>query len=201
MSFDSPLEPLPHAEPVVPDTVFLALGGNLGDVRAAFAGALRALEEQTDEPVACSRLYRSEPWGERAQPEFLNLVARVNWPGGVRRLLERCRELERAAGRERASESRWGPRPLDIDILLAGGMMIDEPDLTVPHPRIAERRFVLVPLLDLVARTRVLPGRMVTLHELLARCPDTGRVEPVSDGPWEAWRIDIAGDKPARDRS
>jgi 2-amino-4-hydroxy-6-hydroxymethyldihydropteridine diphosphokinase len=88
-------------------------------------------------------------WRTRAvgpsQPDFLNAAALIDWPAGPRPLLERCRELEAAAGRERTREERWGPRTLDLDLLMAASVVCRGPDLELPHPRLHERRFALEP--------------------------------------------------------
>ena len=126
----------------------LGLGGNLGDPVAAFATVLRKLE--THEAVSLVRpssVYRTAPWGKLDQPEFLNMAVLVETGLSARALLDLCLTLEREGGRER--RERWGPRTLDIDILTYGGQTIDEPGLQVPHPRIAERAFVLAPLAEI----------------------------------------------------
>jgi 2-amino-4-hydroxy-6-hydroxymethyldihydropteridine diphosphokinase len=123
---------------------FLGMGSNLGD-RLQF---LRRAVAGVPELVAVSPLYESEPMGGPAdQPWFLNLVVELHSTRSPRQLLGLCQELERAAGRERAV--RFGPRTLDVDVLLVDDLRIDEPDLVVPHPRMWERRFVLRPLADL----------------------------------------------------
>jgi 2-amino-4-hydroxy-6-hydroxymethyldihydropteridine diphosphokinase len=126
---------------------FIGLGSNLGDRRALLAGAVAGLRRRGD-VVAVSPLYETEPVGGPAgSGPFLNLVVELVTADPPRRLLERCHELEVAAGRVR--EERWGPRTLDADVLYVEGEAVDEEDLTVPHPRLWERRFVLAPLADL----------------------------------------------------
>jgi len=125
----------------------LGFGGNLGDPVAAFAGALRALDAHPEIAVLkLSSVWRTAPWGKLDQPEFLNMAAVVETGLPARALLALVLDLERQAGRERGE--RWGPRTLDIDILSYGGETIDEPGLQLPHPRIAERAFVLAPLAE-----------------------------------------------------
>jgi 2-amino-4-hydroxy-6-hydroxymethyldihydropteridine diphosphokinase len=132
----------------------LGFGGNLGDPVAAFAGALRALDAHPEVAVLrLSSVWRTAPWGKLDQPEFLNMAALVETTLSARALLALVLDLERKAGRERVE--RWGPRTLDIDILSYGDEEIDEPGLQLPHPRIAERAFVLAPLAE------VMPGMMV----------------------------------------
>jgi 2-amino-4-hydroxy-6-hydroxymethyldihydropteridine diphosphokinase len=126
----------------------LSLGGNTGDVAAAFGAALRALgaNEQVC-VIARSSVWRTPPWGKTDQPDFLNMAVCIETSLSPRALLELCLATERAAGRERGE--RWGPRPLDIDIITYGDLVIDEPELTIPHPRAHERAFVLVPLAEI----------------------------------------------------
>jgi 2-amino-4-hydroxy-6-hydroxymethyldihydropteridine diphosphokinase len=124
---------------------FLGLGSNLGDSRALLRDAVAALG---DEVVVVSPVYETDPvGGPPGQRRYLNVVVELDTDSTPRRLLERCHELERAAGRTRGE--RWGPRTLDVDILLVGDLEVDEPDLVVPHPRMAERRFVMAPLADI----------------------------------------------------
>jgi 2-amino-4-hydroxy-6-hydroxymethyldihydropteridine diphosphokinase len=126
---------------------FIGLGSNLGDRRAYLKDAVEGLRAQGD-VVAVSPLYETEPVGGPAgQGRYLNVVVELATSDSPRRLLERCRALEAAAGRVRSE--RWGPRTLDADVLFVEGAEVDEPDLTVPHPRLWERRFVLQPLADL----------------------------------------------------
>ena len=126
---------------------FIGLGSNLGDRRAYLKDAVEGLRSHGD-VFAVSPLYETEPVGGPAgQGPYLNLVVELATRDTPRRLLERCQALEEAAGRLRSE--RWGPRTLDADVLLVEGSEVDEPDLTVPHPRLWERRFVLQPLADL----------------------------------------------------
>jgi 2-amino-4-hydroxy-6-hydroxymethyldihydropteridine diphosphokinase len=124
---------------------FLGMGSNLGDSRALLRDAVETLG---DEVVAVSPLYETEPvGGPPGQPRYLNIVVELETERSPRELLDRCRALEAAA--ERVRRERWGPRTLDVDILLVGDLEVDEPDLVVPHPRMHERRFVMAPLADL----------------------------------------------------
>ncbi|MBD3336826.1 MAG: 2-amino-4-hydroxy-6-hydroxymethyldihydropteridine diphosphokinase [Candidatus Eisenbacteria bacterium] len=149
--------------------VWLGLGGNQGDRAAHLSRALAALEERGFSPEAASPIYETAPWGEAGQPAFLNQVVRGRWPGEPERLLGAAKEIEAELGR--TAGRRWGPRPIDIDILLAGAAgesLIHRPGLTIPHPRLAERGFVLVPLNDLDPGLRV-PGTGASVAELLRR--------------------------------
>lgn len=146
----------------------LCFGGNLGDPVRAFAAALQGLERHPDIDLGrCSSVWRTAPWGKLDQPEFLNMAALVETDLSAPDLLAYCLELERKSGRER--RERWGPRTLDIDILTYGDAQIDEPGLQIPHPRIAERTFVLAPLAQILPH-RILQGR--TVAEWLAALPD-----------------------------
>jgi 2-amino-4-hydroxy-6-hydroxymethyldihydropteridine diphosphokinase len=122
---------------------FLGLGSNLGDRRAYLRDAVDALPDV----VAVSRVYETAPvGGPEHQGPYLNLVVELHTERSPRELLELCRERERAA--ERVRVVRWGPRTLDVDVLWIDGVTVDEPDLVVPHPRLFERAFVLMPLRD-----------------------------------------------------
>src|SRR5438132_5872629 len=131
---------------------FLSLGSNVGHRRRQLREAVAALPDV----VAVSPVYETEPVGGPAdQGPYLNLVVELDTELSPRQLLEVARGLEEAAARERAE--RWGPRTLDVDVLLVGDLTVDEPDLVVPHPRMWQRRFVLAPLADL-APELVPPG-------------------------------------------
>ncbi len=138
----------------------LGLGGNLGDSRKAFSESLHALAAE-GRVIAVSRLWRTRAVGP-PQPDYLNAAAIIEWPAGPRALLARCLELEAAAGRNRSAEARWGPRVLDIDMLLAESVVCRGPVLTLPHPRLHERRFALEPAAEVAPDwTHPLLGRTV----------------------------------------
>ena len=162
---------------------YLGLGGNLGDPAAAMAAALRALDAHEAVSVAfVSSLYRTPPWGVTDQPDFLNAVAAVDTTLSARELLELCLATERALKRVRAE--RWGPRLIDMDILVFGTGTIDEDGLQVPHPRMAGRAFVLAPLAEIAPELYV-TGR--TAAERLAEVDDSGIVRlDGGDGWWRA---------------
>lgn len=130
---------------------FLALGSNLGDRRAHLASAIASMPDL----VAVSPVYETAPvGGPDQQGAYLNLVVELDTEMTPRELLALCGRLEQAAGRVRLE--RWGPRTLDVDVVWIDGVTVDEPDLEVPHPRMLERRFVQVPLLDLAPDLAVL---------------------------------------------
>jgi len=135
-------------------TAYLGLGGNLGDPTAAMAAALRALDLHPDIRVAAvSSVYKTPPWGKIDQPDFLNAVAKVETTLSPHGLLDRCLEAERQLKRER--KERWGPRIVDLDILWFAGREIREAGLEIPHPRMLERAFVLVPLAEIAPDLRL----------------------------------------------
>ncbi|WP_266182744.1 2-amino-4-hydroxy-6-hydroxymethyldihydropteridine diphosphokinase [Dyella humicola] len=137
---------------------FIALGSNLGDARAQVLSAFDALASLPGtQLIARSQLYRTPPWGVLDQPSFVNAVALVETTLAPHELLNALLAIERAAGRVRDGE-RWGPRTLDLDVLHMDAMVMSDERLSLPHPRIHERAFVLLPLHDL-APDLVLPGQ------------------------------------------
>ena len=137
---------------------YIALGSNLGDARGNVQGALDAIARLPGTKLlGHSSLYLTPPWGLLEQPPFINAVARIDTALSPHDLLDALLAIERAAGRVRAGE-RWGPRTLDLDVLHMDGVLLEDERLTLPHPRIHERAFVLVPLNDL-APNLVLPGQ------------------------------------------
>jgi 2-amino-4-hydroxy-6-hydroxymethyldihydropteridine diphosphokinase len=146
---------------------YVGLGSNLGDREATLREALRRLDAVDGiAVVAVSSFRETDPVGKVDQPRFVNAAAGLETSLTPRELLDRLLEAERALGRDRAKEERWGPRTLDLDLLLYGDVTIDEPGLEVPHPRLAERAFVLEPLLELDPDLRLPDGR--PLRELEA---------------------------------
>lgn len=139
----------------------LALGGNVGDSRAILSRAVAMLCDGTDIGLrARSSDYRTPPWGVENQAPFVNLCILVETRLTPEGLLARAHEVERALGRDRASETRWGPRIADIDLLAYDDIGLATPRLTLPHPRLFERGFVLVPLAEIVP-DRIIAGRRV----------------------------------------
>jgi 2-amino-4-hydroxy-6-hydroxymethyldihydropteridine diphosphokinase len=147
--------------------VYIALGGNLGDRQANLERAVERLRSDPDiDVVAVSSLRETDPVGLLDQPRFLNGALAAETPLGARERLGRQLAVERELGRERTGP-RFGPRTVDLDLLLYGGETIVEPGLTVPHPRLAERRFALEPLVELDPELALPDGRRI--GELLAR--------------------------------
>jgi 2-amino-4-hydroxy-6-hydroxymethyldihydropteridine diphosphokinase len=135
----------------------LGLGGNIGDSRKILVAALDLLARHPGIGVeAVSALYQTPPWGKTDQPPFLNAAARIETSLTPRALLDAVLSVERQLGRERSE--RWGPRTVDIDILIFGNSAIDESGLHVPHPHLTERAFALAPLVDVMPQAE-LSGR------------------------------------------
>lgn len=144
----------------------LALGGNLGDPVEAFAAALTSLKRRPENLLLRqSSVYRTAPWGKLDQPDFLNMALLVGTSLPPDDLLALCLEIERERGRERLE--RWGPRTLDIDILTYGEETIDRPGLQIPHPRLAERAFVLTPLNEIAPHLMIGEKSVAELHAAL----------------------------------
>ena len=139
---------------------FLGLGGNVGDSRATLDRAAALLNGHGIKIVSRSSDYQTPPWGVENQAPFVNLCLAVETTLTPHQLLDRIHEVERALGRDRAAETRWGPRTCDIDILSHGDVTLNDPDLVLPHPRMFERGFVLMPLAE-IAPDAVIGGRQV----------------------------------------
>lgn len=136
----------------------VGLGGNLGDAAVTLRNAFKELDALPDTRLLrTSRLYRSRAWGRTDQADFINAVAMLQTELGARELLDALLGIEHDAGRERNLDERWGPRTLDLDLLLYGDAVIDEPGLHVPHPHLHERSFALVPLVE-IAPDAMIPG-------------------------------------------
>jgi len=160
----------------------LGLGGNIGDPAHAMAEALRALDLRADcRVLAVSRLYRTPPWGKTDQDWFFNACALIETTLAPEPLLDICLGIERDMKRERIE--RWGPRTIDIDVLTYEGVEQAGGRLELPHPRMTERGFVLMPLAD-VAPSLMVEGRPVTAW---LEAADVAGIEPASAGP-DWWR-------------
>lgn len=147
------------------ERAYLGLGANLGDRLGTLQRAVDLLAEHARIRVLrSSRVYETQPVGGPAQPDFLNAVIEIETELGPDVLLRVCQRVEGELGRER--EVRWGPRTMDVDILTYGRRTIDEPSLTVPHPRMHERGFVMVPLLELDEDPPLPGGRRVATMRL-----------------------------------
>ena len=168
---------------VEPVTTYLCLGGNLDDRMAALTEALRLLDSAAGmRRIACSSVYETEPWAVADQPNFLNVVAAYETTRSPEDLLTACKAVEAEVGR--VASYRWGPRLIDVDILLYGDQVVDlaEPDLQIPHPRMTQRAFVLVPLAEIAGETR-LPLRRETIQQLMEILDDRAGVVLLGDAP------------------
>ena len=131
--------------------VLIALGGNVGDVRATFRKAIANICGMTQAAlIARSSDYATPPWGEEKQARFVNACIEIDTALDPHALLFTLHKIEKKFGRDRSRETRWGPRTLDLDLIAYDDVKLDKPELTLPHPRLFERAFVLVPLAEIV---------------------------------------------------
>jgi 2-amino-4-hydroxy-6-hydroxymethyldihydropteridine diphosphokinase len=159
---------------------FVALGGNVGDVRSTFRRAIALLcDGSAVRLTARSSDYRTLPWGVTDQPPFVNAVIGMTTSLSPHELLARAEQCERALGRDRTHERRWGPRSIDIDLLAYDDLVLNDPHLILPHPRLFERAFVLVPLAE-IAPERVIAG--VGVRDALERVDTSGIEKLPPDG-------------------
>lgn len=158
---------------------YLALGSNLGDRVAHLKAAVADLPEHGVEVVRSASVYSTEPQGIRSQPWFLNTVVEVATELDPEALMRVCLEVESSRGRERQLPN--GPRTLDIDIIFFGDRVVQTAGLTIPHPRYAERRFVLEPLAE-IAADHIDPSRGRTVGDIVRQVQDSGTVTPFA-GP------------------
>lgn len=155
---------------ILGEEVLIGLGGNIGDPLASMRSALKALDDHPGCKVErVSSVWKTPPWGVTDQPDFLNACAAVSTTLEPRAFLELCLTIEKKLKRVR--DLRWGPRSIDIDVLFFGDRRISEEGLNVPHPRIADRAFVLVPLSE-VSPERKLAGNRI--DALAKQCDRTG---------------------------
>jgi 2-amino-4-hydroxy-6-hydroxymethyldihydropteridine diphosphokinase len=157
---------------------FIALGGNVGEVRSTFDKAIAMLcDGGAVRLTARSSDYRTPPWGVADQPPFINAVIAVATALEPHALLARAQDCERAFGRDRSREQHWGPRTLDLDLLAYDDRVINDAVLTLPHPHLFERAFVLVPLGE-IAPDRAIGGKAV--RDALSRVNASGieKLEP-----------------------
>ncbi len=140
-------------------SVLIALGGNVGDVRATFTKAIPMICGMTQAAlIARSSDYATPPWGDEQQDRFINACIEIDTGLDPHALLFVLHRIEAKFGRDRNNERRWGPRPLDLDIIAYDDVEFEKPELTLPHPRLFERAFVLVPLAE-IAPDRHIAGR------------------------------------------
>src|SRR5712672_1951974 len=160
--------------------IIIALGGNVGDVRATFEKAIADICSSAQAVLlARSSDYATPPWGDEQQARFINACIEIDTSLDPHALLFTLHKIETKFGRDRASERRWGPRTLDLDLIAYDDVSIEKPELTLPHPRLFERAFVLVPLAEIVP-DRIIAGHSVTAAlaqlstEGIERLPDLG---------------------------
>jgi len=158
--------------------IFLLLGSNLGDKRANLETALTLIKSLAGQIVQHSKIYQSEAWGKTSQPVFLNQVIMITSPNSPFELLSNLKKIEKNMGR--VKYDKWGERLIDIDILYFSNLIIDQPQLTIPHPQITKRRFALTPLVE-IAASFIHPIEKLSNHELLKICPDKLKVWPFVD--------------------
>jgi 2-amino-4-hydroxy-6-hydroxymethyldihydropteridine diphosphokinase len=152
----------------------IGFGGNVGDARSVLDEGVRRLCDGDDvRLIARSSDYRTSPWGVVDQPPFINLCLQVETTLSPHALLQRALAVEAGLGRDRLVEQRWGPRSIDIDILAYDDRVIDEPGLTLPHPRLTQRAFVLVPLSEIAPERKIRGDTVSSLKESV----DTSGVE------------------------
>jgi 2-amino-4-hydroxy-6-hydroxymethyldihydropteridine diphosphokinase len=150
----------------------IALGGNIGDVRATLDRAIATLcDGRIVRLLARSSDYKTPPWGVEDQPPFVNCAIMAATELAPVDLLHRAQAVERQFGRNRENEERWGPRTLDIDLIAYGDQALDTPDLTLPHPRLFERAFVLAPLAEIAPERQIVGVRMA---DALAKVDQSG---------------------------
>jgi len=155
--------------------IYLSLGSNVGDRESNIRKALEGLAEKLREPVKLSSIYETEPWGYKYQPSFLNICAVYFSSVEPWSLLEKIGEIEQRL--ERVRTFKWGPRTIDIDILVMDGIEIKDEKLTIPHPRMWDRAFVVVPLAEVAPEIKA-PDRMSAGLKALLLDPDH-KVKPI----------------------
>ncbi|MFK7958177.1 MAG: 2-amino-4-hydroxy-6-hydroxymethyldihydropteridine diphosphokinase [Lysobacterales bacterium] len=161
--------------------IFVGLGGNLGNTRAVFRRALHELTRILKvPPSALSSWYRSEAWGGQTPTPFVNAVVEYGTTLDPHHLLDVLCSVEYTLGRRRAVEKRWADRVVDLDLLAVGSREVRRPGLQVPHPRLADRRFVLLPWAE-IAPDFVLPNCQMSVAGLLKICSDKGKVTRVEE--------------------
>lgn len=158
------------------ERAYLLLGSNTGDRALLMNAALVRIELLVGRIIKTSSIYETQPWGKTDQPAFLNQAIVVETSLAPELLLFTLQDIERSLGRVRTG--KWEPRSMDIDIVLYGNAIVNEPDLVIPHAGMAERRFVLVPLAE-IAGAMVHPTSEKTINQLLDECPDTLSVEKI----------------------
>ena len=160
------------------NNAFLLIGGNLGNVSQNLEQAKARISRSCGEIVALSAVYQTAAWGKTDQPDFLNQALQITTELSPMELLQELLQIEREMGRERLE--KYGPRIMDIDIIFYDQQILDLKDLTVPHPQMANRRFVLAPLAEIAPNFNH-PVLDITVSELLSKCSDSSHVDKKND--------------------
>ncbi len=164
----------------VEENAYISAGSNLGDRRANLTRAFNELATKDHiDVISVSSLYETEPWGWTDQPNYFNCVFKVRTALQPDDLLRLLKAIERVAGRKPGGE-RWSPRELDLDILIYGELIIDSSKLTIPHPELINRRFVLLPLVELCPDLAI-PAKGRTVKQALMACVDRCSVELITE--------------------
>lgn len=157
------------------EQIVLGLGGNEGDVKATLEKAISKIEEKIGEVVLKSSLYKTEAWGVEDQPDFINMVISISTQKLPLEVLKGCLSIEKELGREREDRIKWMERKIDIDVLFYGNEIVETKELTIPHPFIQERNFVLYPLAE-ISPKNVHPRLKKSFLELKSESKDKQQV-------------------------
>lgn len=159
-------------------TYYLHLGSNVGDRKQMLLNAIQAISTQIGNVTQESSIYETEPWGLTNQPDFYNMAIEVHSEIKVEEVFTLIKSIEKEMDRQK--DIKWGPRNIDIDILYCNDMIINTPELTIPHPQIYNRNFVLIPMLE-IAGELIDPVKNLSLDELYEQCRDTHEVFILND--------------------
>lgn len=160
------------------DWLVILIGGNLGEVNERFKKVRTELANSFGKILKVSSVYATEAWGGETTNQFLNQVIVFNNLLSPQEVLEICLQIEKKYGRDRMQEDKWGDRTIDIDILYYGHKIVNDPNLIIPHPQIPYRKFVLIPLVEIMD-TFVHPTLECTQNDLLKKCSDKLAVDAV----------------------
>lgn len=159
-------------------TYYLHLGSNVGDRKQMLLKAIQAISTQIGNITQKSSIYETEPWGLTNQPDFYNMAIEVHSDIKVEEVFTLIKSIEKEMDRQK--DIKWGPRNIDIDILYCNDMIIETPELTIPHPQIYNRNFVLIPMIE-IAGELIDPVKNLSLDELYELCRDTHEVFILND--------------------